>query len=226
MAKNRFSILANLDSSDLDDDLQRDTTNQFEEADSADSQPEEESKRRRSDSAKSTAAPSVRYLEKVAEFADMNERDIPNLLIRETVREGLVTDHNRKNSRTLHLSDNIIVISKFKGKVESFRNPLVGVWRGDQSATPDADVKTLDTSYFFFQVMPTLEISMSDPTHQKNFDRMESSAFSGASRIKKKALLSSALASNILEIRIMSATSRWCRSAPAHLNQQRSRLAE
>jgi hypothetical protein len=83
------------------------------------------------------------------------QRGIPDALVRETVLDGLVTD--QRNSRLLHVSDNIIVISEDRDclrlGVTTYRHPLLDVWRGDHSATPHADLKALDTSYFFFQVV-------------------------------------------------------------------------
>lgn len=104
-----------------------------------------------------SVAHSIRSLDEVSRHMQQRQiqRGIPDSLIRETVIDGLVTD--QRNSRHLHVSDNIIVISEDRdGRLEgitTFRHELLDVWRADHSTTQDADVKDINTAYFFFQVL-------------------------------------------------------------------------
>ena len=106
-----------------------------------------------------SAAHSIRSLADITRHMRerQDQRGIPQALVRETVVDGIVTD--QRNSRLLHVSDNIIVISDDRDRrrvgITTFRHELLDVWRADHSTTDQADVKDLKTAYFFFQVSNT-----------------------------------------------------------------------
>lgn len=80
------------------------------------------------------------------------ERGIPDALVSEVIADGLITD--QLDSRSLHLSDHVIVIRNTRDRVgiTTFRHPLLGEWRADRSSAHTSTAKILDTAYFFFQV--------------------------------------------------------------------------
>ncbi len=79
------------------------------------------------------------------------ERGISDALIQEVMSDGLITD--QLDSRSLHISDHVIVISsRDRVGITTFRHPLLGEWRADRSSALTSAAKNLDTAYFFFQV--------------------------------------------------------------------------
>ena len=85
-----------------------------------------------------------------------DERGISNDLVRETVMDGIVTD--QRNSRLLHVSDHIIVVSEDRDRqrvgITTFVHPLLDVWHADSLTSQNSQIHSLDTAYFFFQVLP------------------------------------------------------------------------
>ena len=70
--------------------------------------------------------------------------------------DGIVTD--QRNSRLLHVSDHIIVVSGDRDRqrvgITTFVHPLLDVWHADSLTSQNSQIHSLDTAYFFFQVLP------------------------------------------------------------------------
>jgi hypothetical protein len=124
------------------------------------------------------------------------ERGISDALVAEVMTDGLITDQH--DSRTLHVSDHVIVISSGRDRVgiTTFRHPMWGEWRADRSARASTE-KNLETAYFFFQVCGGMNlISCVDScdavlsTIVSDVIRMANSAFMGESLIKRRVALS------------------------------------
>jgi hypothetical protein len=85
------------------------------------------------------------------------ERNIPDPLARETVKDGLIME--KRDAKNLHLSDHLVVISTGypldKAGLTTYRHAITGTWRADSGQIKDteADSYVFNTSYFFYQVV-------------------------------------------------------------------------